>query len=114
MSTARLQLVSPDSDRPTPAPAIAWELSGVSASPLRIRLDLRRTPEGELEVVGRSEPAGSHAEVEVCAGFERRVGSVDEDGRFRVRGLPSGTSHVKVTLRGGAASPVVLPGVKLA
>jgi hypothetical protein len=92
-------------------PARAWTLRCGSAQPCTLDLDLRRGSDGLWELDGRSTPAGAHAEAEVRAGWSRLVVALDSDGRFRIAGLPGDARHFKLTLRGGSAPAIVLPGV---
>ena len=79
----------------------------------RVELQVERRPDG-LAVSGRCLPAWPDAEVEVSAGFARRVAPLESDGAFCITGLPSACRHANVVLRGPGAPAIAVLKVPVA
>lgn len=79
----------------------------VVSGPRIRRVELRLLQaQGGVILRGRCWPAWPGAEVEVAANARRVAALLADDGTFEIRGLPAGTRHANVVVRGPGAPAI--------
>ena len=78
---------------------------------LEVDLHVKRSPRGDLELVGQCAPVTAGTRVAVRAGRTEREVDAGGAGEFVVRGLPARSRQVDVIVRAPDAEAIVIVGV---